>query len=540
MSDEQPRAGPRLPQGTLLEGIVTTLDADGSPHIAPMGPIVDAAFERLLLRPYRSSTTYQNLKRTGQGVLHVCDDVELLARAAVGRLDPLPPLARAEAVEGVILTDACRWYAFHVESIDDRQERTDIVARVVDRGRLRDFFGFNRAKHAVIEAAILTTRLDLLEAEHVRVEFDRLAVLVDKTGGQQERRAFNFLREYLAGSTRNATDQILRSPRPAAKDSTEKIDPSPLSLRAPCRLHFGMFSFGRADRPQFGGVGMMIEPPAVEVTVEAAQRFSVAGPHASRVQQFAGAALQSWGLTALPACQLRIDSPPDHVGLGVGTQLGLAVAAALRRFLQLPDLPIDELARATGRGSRSAVGTHGFERGGLIVDAGKRTGDHLGKLAHRVAVPDAWRIVLVCPTGEHGLAGPSEADAFARLPPVPDATTHELWQIAEQEMLPAIERIDCEQFGDAVYRFGRLAGECFKSVQGGPFASSAVAQMVDAIRRFGVAGVGQSSWGPTVFAIVANDSEAERLEQWLRSVLRVNASDLAIARPNNRGRRFID
>src|SRR6476646_4218544 len=153
---------PRLPDGKLLEGIVTTLNADSSPHLAPMGPIVDAGFTRLLLRPYRTSVTYQNLKRTLQGVLHVTDDVELFARAAVGQLVELPPLVVAKSIDGVILEDTCRWYVFRVISIEDHDERTEIVAETVDRGRVRDFFGFNRAKHAVIEAAILATRTDFL------------------------------------------------------------------------------------------------------------------------------------------------------------------------------------------------------------------------------------------------------------------------------------------------------------------------------------------------------------------------------------------
>jgi hypothetical protein len=163
-----------------------------------MGPIVDADFNWLTLRPFRTSTTYANLERSGMGVLHVTDDVELLARAAIGRLEQVPRLMPAEAVDGVILADACHWYAFRVESLDDRDERTRIVARVVDRGRLRDFFGFNRAKHAVVEAAILATRVGILEPDDIRGEMSRLAVLVEKTGGHPERRAFAFLQSYAA------------------------------------------------------------------------------------------------------------------------------------------------------------------------------------------------------------------------------------------------------------------------------------------------------------------------------------------------------
>jgi hypothetical protein len=184
-------------QRLILEGIVTTRCADGRVNISPMGPLVDPAMRELVLRPFQTSTTYQNLKRTGQGVFHVTDDVWLLAQAAVGTPDPLPELIPAEEVEGSILAGACRWYAFGVRELDDSQERTRIVADVVASGRLRDFFGFNRAKHAVVEAAILATRVGILPIEEIRGELEKLKVLVEKTGGEQEQRAFGFLEDYV-------------------------------------------------------------------------------------------------------------------------------------------------------------------------------------------------------------------------------------------------------------------------------------------------------------------------------------------------------
>jgi hypothetical protein len=201
---------PRLPEGKLLEGIVTTLNEDRSPHVAPMGPIVDAGFARLLLRPFRTSQTYRNLKRAKEGVLHITDDVELFAKAAVGRLDEMPRMLPASAVDGVILADTCRWYAFRVASIDDQRERTEIIADVVGSGTQRDFFGFNRAKHAVIEAAILATRVGLLDSKHIIAEFDRLGSPVEKTGGHEERRAFEFLKAYLGEQLRRGTEEKLR------------------------------------------------------------------------------------------------------------------------------------------------------------------------------------------------------------------------------------------------------------------------------------------------------------------------------------------
>lgn len=181
----------------ILEGIVTTKSADGGINVAPMGPIVDAAMKTIVLRPFQTSTTYANLKRRGEGVLHVTDDVLLLAQAAIGALEAVPPTFPAERVEGAVLRSTCRWYEFRVLQLDDTHERTRIVAEVVHAGRLRDFFGFNRAKHAVLEAAILATRVHLLPAAEIRAEFERLAVPVEKTAGEAEQAAFALLREYV-------------------------------------------------------------------------------------------------------------------------------------------------------------------------------------------------------------------------------------------------------------------------------------------------------------------------------------------------------
>lgn len=181
----------------ILEGIVTTVSPTGEINIAPMGPRVDAEMQRFLLRPFNTSQTYRNLKAHGEGVLHVTDDVLLLAKAALGTVEPPPVLLPAERVRGWVLRDACRAYEFRVTSLDDRGERISIQVEVLHTRRLRDFFGFNRAKHAVVEAAILATRTDFLPLAEIEADFQKLAVLVDKTGGPQEHEAFGFLRAHL-------------------------------------------------------------------------------------------------------------------------------------------------------------------------------------------------------------------------------------------------------------------------------------------------------------------------------------------------------
>lgn len=185
----------------ILEGLISTLNADGTPHVAPMGPRVDGPnFDRFLLRPFPTSHTYRNLARHPEGVLHVTDDVLLLAKASVGKLTEFPPHRPAEQVRGVVLTDACRYFEFRVDRLDDSEERVRLDALVVHAGHHRDFFGFNRAKHAVLEAAILATRLHLLPRGEIEGEFRKLRTIVDKTGGAAEHEAMAFLEAHLAGA----------------------------------------------------------------------------------------------------------------------------------------------------------------------------------------------------------------------------------------------------------------------------------------------------------------------------------------------------
>lgn len=190
----------------ILEGIVTTLSPEGALNIAPMGPKVEPGLRRFVLRPYQTSTTYRNLKACGEGVLHVTDDVLLLARTAIG-LEPQAATRPAQIVRGRILSDACRYYEFRVTALDDREERTTIVAETVAEGRVRDFFGLNRAKHAVVEAAILATRTAFLPMNEILADYRKLALLVEKTGGPDEHAAFTLLNDYILNTARSKNDE---------------------------------------------------------------------------------------------------------------------------------------------------------------------------------------------------------------------------------------------------------------------------------------------------------------------------------------------
>jgi len=181
----------------ILEGLITTTNPDGSPHLAPMGPHVEPDMRRFLLRPFPTSNTYRNLAAHGEGVLHVTDDVLLLAKAAVGAAE-MPAVRPSKEVRGWVIADACRAYEFRAANVDASEQRVRIECEVVRSESLRDYFGFNRGKHAVLEAAILATRLHLLQRDEVEAEYRKLRVIVDKTGGPAEFEAMVFLEAHLA------------------------------------------------------------------------------------------------------------------------------------------------------------------------------------------------------------------------------------------------------------------------------------------------------------------------------------------------------
>jgi hypothetical protein len=177
------------PATSIVETVLTTTNPDGSVNCAAMG--VEWGEETIVIKPYRGTRTMRNLRSTGVGVVNLTDDILLFTQAALG--DPHPPTRPALAIEGAILADACSWRSVRVEAIDDSERRARVTTRVVDRGIGREFLGFNRARHAVLEASILASRSRWLPPEDVRAELERLQVIVDKTAGPNERAAMELV-----------------------------------------------------------------------------------------------------------------------------------------------------------------------------------------------------------------------------------------------------------------------------------------------------------------------------------------------------------
>jgi uncharacterized protein len=171
----------------IVETVTTTINPDGTVNCAAMG--VEWGDEAIVIKPFRATRTLRNLRAARAAVVNLTDDILLFAQAALG--DPHPPTRPAATVDGAVLVDACSWREVAVDTIEATGSRAEVTTRVVGGGTGREFIGFNRACHAVLEASILASRVRLLPADELRAELARLTVLVDKTAGPRERAAMD-------------------------------------------------------------------------------------------------------------------------------------------------------------------------------------------------------------------------------------------------------------------------------------------------------------------------------------------------------------
>jgi beta-ribofuranosylaminobenzene 5'-phosphate synthase len=327
-------------------------------------------------------------------------------------------------------------------------------------------------------------------------------------------------------------------------------------LRTASRLHFGLLSLpstasswlnhdGRPTLPKrcFGGVGLMIDKPDIFLTAEEADEWSALGPFTERVLSFAKVYCDAVGVKK--KFRLLVNATAwEHAGLGTGTQLGLAVARAIASLTQSrgvaelmqPACDAVTLARRVGRGLRSALGIHGFEAGGFLVEGGKTSEGAISPLLIRCEFPEDWRLLLITPRDMVGLHGRREADGFADLlnQPPNDRTTETLCRLVLLGLAPALAERDRATFGEALYDFNRRSGEMFRVVQGGLYAHPRIEAIITAVRDFGIKGVGQSSWGPTIFALAVPE-ELPLLCEWLRLRQGIANEEMIVTSARNRG-----
>jgi beta-RFAP synthase len=283
----------------------------------------------------------------------------------------------------------------------------------------------------------------------------------------------------------------------------------------------------------------MIDSPGIELIAESASNWIAEGRLASRVERIISQLCErtaELGFNLMPAKLSVQSAPEEHLGLGVGTQLSLAVARAVLKLAGLDDRPPEELARFTGRGSRSGIGLHGFQHGGLIVDGGRIHDSDIRPLVAHMRFPEEWSVLIVQPEGVGGMHGVDETEAFAKLPPISRAESDSLFRSVLLQVLPAVLKRDLDAFGAALGELQERVGAAFAPAQGGIYASPQAAHIVQELKRLGFAGAGQSSWGPTLYAFSAQSKQViEVLTQELRARFSLAESSVFYTRATNEG-----
>ncbi len=305
------------------------------------------------------------------------------------------------------------------------------------------------------------------------------------------------------------------------------------TVRAPARLHMGFLDLNGGLGRHFGSLGLAVEELATTVTAYADDHISAEGPQAGRAEAYARSSLHALGIQG--GVRLFVQQAiPEHAGLGSGTQLALAVGTALARLYGIAWSP-REVAAALGRGGRSGIGLGLFEHGGFVVDGGRGEQDLPPALISRLTFPAQWRLVLVFDPTYRGLHGDAEKQAFANLPTFPEASAGHLCRLALMRAMPSLAEGDIAGFGAAIGEIQEVVGDHFAPAQGGRFASPRVARALDWLAGNGAAGVGQSSWGPTGFALADSEARAHALAQFARIEFAADGLEFMVCAGRNRG-----
>jgi beta-RFAP synthase len=284
----------------------------------------------------------------------------------------------------------------------------------------------------------------------------------------------------------------------------------------------------------FGGLGVGIDRPNIIVEAQNAENFSVSGQETDLTTILAKRFFSAYKVE--PKVHINvIQAIPAHIGLGSGTQFSLAIATALASLFDVK-ATIPELAVAMGRARRTSVGTSIFEWGGFVVDGGKNLNTtKCPPLIYRQPFPKEWRFIVALPNLKEGLSNSEENHAFDRLTKMPVEDVGQICRLIMLKLLPAIAEHDIESFGSALTKIQEITGNHFAQAQGGTYASPAAAECIEFLKKAGAFGVGQSSWGPALYAVVKKE-EAKAVLSKVKTYLRKGVGGQAfIAKANNKG-----
>jgi beta-ribofuranosylaminobenzene 5'-phosphate synthase len=319
----------------------------------------------------------------------------------------------------------------------------------------------------------------------------------------------------------------------ASADTGREDEAAQVAVFAPARLHLGFLDLEGGLGRRFGGLGLAIDGLGTRLRLAAAPSASSSGPGAERALRYLAQAAATLDLP--PDARIVIDeASPEHAGFGSGTQLGLAVAAALAR-LHGARVATADLAKAIGRGARSGIGIGAFDSGGFLVDGGLAPGAEPAPVIARLAFPAEWRVLLLLDPARQGLHGSGETAAFGKLPGFPEALAGRLCRVLLLRLLPGLAEHDFAAVSSALGEMQERLGDYFSAAQNGRYSSPGVAEVLAWLKGQGILGIGQSSWGPTGFALLSSRAEADAMAKAVGDRFRAHHLDFRIVGGRNRG-----
>jgi len=305
-------------------------------------------------------------------------------------------------------------------------------------------------------------------------------------------------------------------------------------VKTPARLHLGLIDMNGDLGRMFGGLGVGIDHPNVVVEAKNAPDFQITGEEVELTNVLANRFFSAYHVQ--PTVHLNVvKAIPSHMGLGSGTQLAIAIAVALAKLFNVK-ASVPELAVTMGRAKRTAVGTTIFQSGGFVVDGGKNLKTQtLPPLIYRQPFPTEWRFIVAIPNQTQGLSNSQENHAFDKLTQMPAGDVGQICRLTMLKLLPALAENDIESFGDALTKIQVLTGNHFAQAQGGTYASPACGECIEFMKKTGAHGVGQSSWGPALYAVVKQEQANQTLAKVKAYLKEGVGGEAFIAKANNKG-----
>ncbi len=309
---------------------------------------------------------------------------------------------------------------------------------------------------------------------------------------------------------------------------------SSVSVIAPARLHMGFLDLSGALGRHFGSIGVALDDPITHLVITPAEKQVVSN---NRAKKCLDAFCQAFDVSNSVQIEI-IQAIPEHVGLGSGTQMALAIGAGLNAFYDL-NLNVRDIAALMDRGLRSGIGIGVFEQGGFVVDGGRGENTITPPMLAHFDVPENWRFILVFDQRWQGLHGQQEIQAFKTLPPFPRRDAERLSYLLLMQALPAIAENDLIRFGEVITELQRTVGEHFAPAQGGVFTSVDVASAMQWLIENNAVAIGQTSWGPTGFCLIEGNDVAERIVEQARKVFAQTPLRFSVVSARNRGGEII-